>query len=143
MNTSICRALLFHLLKVLLFSLCLKPYTWMCQCIMERFCLVGFACYPINLTINKICLKLKKICIIFINSKDKIQLYLNDQLHRSYQIEEISFKKLLFKVLSSIFFKYRFFGKRQHETKVIRGIMAPTLAHWKQTYQGLLIVLAC
>lgn len=53
----------------------------------------------------------------------------NYNVHRSYQIEEISFKKLLFKVLSSIFFKYRFFGKRQHETKVIRGIMAPTLAH--------------
>lgn len=73
----------------------------MCQCIMERFCLVGFACYPINLTINK----------IFINSKDKIHLYLNDQLHRSYQIEEISFKKLLFKSFKFIFFKYRFLVK--------------------------------
>lgn len=71
---------------------------------MERFCLVGFARYPINLTINKICLKLKKIYIIFINSKDKIHLYLNDQLHRSYQIEEISFKKRLFKSFQFIFF---------------------------------------
>lgn len=74
-------------------------------------------------------LKIKKIYIIFINSKDKIHLYLNDQLHRSYQIEEISFKKRLFKSFQFIFFKISVFGKRQHETKVIRGIMAPTLAH--------------
>lgn len=49
-------------------------------------------------------LKIKKIYIIFINSKDKIHLYLNDQLHRSYQIEEISFKKRLFKSFQFIFF---------------------------------------
>lgn len=56
-------------------------------------------------------LKIKKIYIIFINSKDKIHLYLNDQLHRSYQIEEISFKKLLFESFKFIFFKYRFLVK--------------------------------